>query len=273
MGVVAGSAGTTGAGRAPPPLTPPPVSAPPQRPATSSFARAPEPERAPPPRPERPLDRVSDWATDRAPERAPERPVERAPEPLPRPAAPLAAPEEAGLRPRLKLTPTTSDQEVKTVFSPPQAPAGGAGGRPGETIGDSWSWRELLSSMDNEGAAEDPALGDQLLTEIEAMGIDAVALLPRTRIEEVAAALNAGGDPEISREVVRRSAPAAVRRLARRLMSDRAFRGQADRFSRRYQELVGDAARDRDGMVAMALLASDQGRAFLLIDAAFSEMI
>jgi len=168
-----------------------------------------------------------------------------------------------GLRPRLRLTPTASDDEFKTVFD-------AAGGKPAETIGDAWTWRELLSSMDNEPVVEDSALGDKLLTEIEGMGIDAVALLPRLRIEEIAHALQLG-ETGASRQIVARLAPAAIRRLSRRMMSDRVFRGQADRFLRRYQALVIDAGRQRDGIVASALLGSDQGRAFLLIDAAASE--
>jgi len=142
--------------------------------------------------------------------------------------------------------------------------------KPAETIGDSWTWRELLSSMDSEPPIDDASLGDKLLGEIETMGIDAGALLPRGRIEEIAAAVHLG-DFAAGRQIVRRVAPAAIRRLARRMMSDRVFRGQADRFARRYQDLIIEACRQREASAASILLASDQGRAYLLIDAAHDE--
>ena len=55
------------------------------------------------------------------------------------------------------------------------------------------------------------------------------ALLPRVRIDQIAAAIQAG-EPAAGREIVRRLAPAAVRRLARRMISDRGFRTQAGRY-------------------------------------------
>ena len=200
-------------------------------------------------------------------------PLQAAPRPEPlRPEPPRPAPEappnaaEAGLRPRLKLTPTATDEEFKSVFE-------GASGRehrdPPEPAGDSWTWKELLSSMDEPGEAATVAGGsdEMLLNEIDAMGIDAAALLPRARIDEIAAAVNQS-EPAMMRAIVRRLAPAGIRRLSRRLLSDRAFRAQADRFTDRYQGLLDDAARERNAVVVAALLGSDQGRAFLLIDAA-----
>src|SRR3712207_6941968 len=52
-----------------------------------------------------------------------------------------------------------------------------------------------------------------------ALGIDAAALLPRTRLDEIGAVLQAG-DAGGAREVVRRLAPAAVRRLSRRVLTE-----------------------------------------------------
>jgi len=174
----------------------------------------------------------------------------------------------------LRLTPTASDEEFKTVFD-------AAGGREaarrepasprdsGEpTHGDSWTWRELLSSMDEEPAIDEVHLADPVLSEMEGMGIDAGALLPRGRIEEIAEATHAG-EAEAARRAVHRLAPAAVRRLSRRMMSDRAFRAQSDHFLRRYQGLLKGA----DRTVISALLGSDQGRAYLLFDAAVAEAL
>jgi hypothetical protein len=186
------------------------------------------------------------------------------------------APPPGGLRPRLKLTPTASDEEFRTVFgtaSGAEAPEPAATPPAGAGAGDSWTWKELLSSMDEgmgEGLGDDKSLADTLLAEIATMGIDAGALLPRTRIDQIAAAIQAG-EPSAGREIVRRLAPAAVRRLARRMMSDRGFRGQADRYVRRYESMINDTAGESHSFVAAALLGSDQGRAYLLFDAALSD--
>ena len=234
MGVVAGGAGTVRSTpvRTPAPTTPPPA---PREPVEVPRAR-----REPP---------------------AP---------PLPLPPQAEDLPPPAGLRPRLKLTPTASDTEFKTVFDAAggrEAPesAASAGGS------DAWTWKELLSSMDEgmgESLGDDKSLADTLLAEIATMGIDAGALLPRTRIDQIAAAFQAG-QPGAGREIVRRLAPAAVRRLARRMMSDRAFRANADRYARRYEVMIRDT--EGQSFVAAALLGSDQGRAYLLFDAALSE--
>jgi hypothetical protein len=185
------------------------------------------------------------------------------------------------LRPRLRLTPTASDEEFKTAFDAaggretpePAAPAQGAAGAP-----DGWTWKDLLSSMDkgagdglgDHGPDDDQSLADTLLTEIGTMGIDARALLPRMRIDQIAAAIRAG-EPRAGRELVRQLAPAAVRRLARRMLSDSSVRGQADRYVRRYQAMIAETAADDKSFVTSALLGSDQGRAYLLFDAAFSD--
>ena len=246
MGVVAGSAGGVSlrAASAPPPLS-------------QSLGQTPPPrEPTPPP--------VATAPT----------PVEQRPYSRPEPehvAEPRAA-ADAGLRPRLRLTPTASDEEFKTVFE-------SAGGREaarrepapaGETApgGDSWTWRELLSSMDDEPPIDEAGLADLILGEMESMGIDAGALLPRQRVEEIAGGTHAG-ETEAARRAVHRLAPAAIRRLSRRMMADRTFRAQSDHFVRRYQGLLLGA----DRAVISALLSSDQGRAYLLFDAAVAEAL
>jgi len=247
MGVVAGSAGGVSLRTTPPP---PPLQ---QSLAAEAPRAAPAPPVAPP---------------------AERRPYVR-PEPAPAPSAPEPrATTDAGLRPRLRLTPTASDEEFKTVFD-------AAGGReaarrepppakePGEpTSGDGWTWRELLSSMDDEPQIDEANLADLVLGEMESMGIDGGALLPRGRIEEIAAATHAG-DADAARRAVHRLAPAAIRRLSRRMMADRAFRAQSDHFLRRYRGLLEGA----DRTVVSALLGSDQGRAYLLFDAAGAEAL
>jgi hypothetical protein len=175
-----------------------------------------------------------------------------------------------GDRRRLRLTPTATDEEFRSVFeqansrksAPPTSEGEGQGG---------WSWRNLLSGIENSSPG-DAALGEKLAAEITAMGIDPHALLPRPRIDEIAAALQTG-DAAGAREVVKRLAPAAIRRLVRRLFSDTALKGNAERFLKRYAGMVEEAAgQDREGFLMAALLSSDAGRAYLLLDAASGDL-
>jgi hypothetical protein len=225
MGVVAGAAGTNQRAAPRPAQAPPPVPAPAPAPAATQPA--------------------------------PATPVARDPDPVP-------TADQAGLRPRLKLTPTATDEEFKSVFE-------AAGGQePAESVGDSWTWKELLSSMDDT-PIDEGALAGVMLGEVEAMGIDAAALVPRARIDEIAAALKTG-EAAAGRDMLRRLAPAAIRRLSRRMMADRNFHAQAERYVRRYQATIGEAAeREGEGFAAQTMLGSDQGRAFLLLDTAIAD--
>jgi hypothetical protein len=234
MGVVAGAAGGAGAPRLGPSRSVPPVL--PSRPLAKPPADAPAPVLAPAPNPE--------------------------PDPV------AATTPQPALRPRLKLTPTATDEEFKTVFE-------AAGGRETPDPADeSWTWKELLSSMDEPPVDADPAAAaERLIGEIETMGIDAAALLPRARIDQIAAQIH-GGDPSAGRVAVRQLAPAAIRRLSRRMMVDRPLRAQTEAYVRRYQSLIDDAAaRPGEVMVLAALLGSDQGRAFLLLDVGLSDVV
>jgi hypothetical protein len=89
-------------------------------------------------------------------------------EPAPIHAAPDAeAPfvEDPGLRPRLKLklTPTATDEEFSAVFEA----AGGVAADGGEPAheGESWTWKDLLASIDGadaDGERLQDILGDEL---------------------------------------------------------------------------------------------------------------
>jgi len=175
-------------------------------------------------------------------------------------------------RRRLRLTPTATDQEFRSVFEQasarkqaPQPPGGEPDGEGG------WSWRNLLAGIENSSPG-DAALGEKLAAEITAMGIDPHALLPRGRIDEIAAALQTRDDVG-AREVVKRLAPAAIRRLVRRLFSDATLKANAERFLKRYAGMIDEAAgQDREGFLLAALLSSDAGRAYLLLDAASGDL-
>jgi hypothetical protein len=205
----------------------------------------------------------------------------------PSPAATAAVPsaEALGLRPRLRLTPAAADVPAPqappvmpvqagaptAAFQPsalpssrPPAPSSAQGA--GE-----WTWKDLLSSID-EPPMDDDVLAERLISEIEALGLDASGLLPLNRIDEIAAVLQAG-DVEAAREVVRNLAPSAVRRLSRRVLTDKVLHAHADRYLQRYEDLLADSAkRDREGFVTAALLGSDPGRAFLLFNAAVGDL-
>jgi len=265
MGKVAGAAGGVAKPVAPIAAPPSPVARPvaPSVPVSASPLRAaPQPAetRALAPEPDR-FIRV---------------PVEAAPSP---PVDPL------GLRPRLRLTP-------EPAAAPPMASAAAPGGasvaapprpapaplsRPAETAraapadDSEWTWKDLLSSID-EPPMDDEVLAERLIAEIENLGLDASGLLPLNRIDEIAAVLQSG-DVEGAREVVRNLAPSAVRRLSRRVLTDKVLHAHADRYLQRYEDLLADSAkRDRDGFVTAALLGSDPGRAFLLFNAAVGEL-
>lgn len=192
-------------------------------------------------------------------------------EPARRPPEAAAGPAEAaGLRPRLKLTPTATDQEFRSVFETAggHAPSTQPTPEPGES---GWSWKDLLTSIDDD-ESDPESLAERMAAEIAGMGIDPAALLPRNRIDEIAAAVQTR-DIEGAREVVRRLAPAAIRRLVRRLFSDAAMRGQTERFLQRFGGMIEEAGeRDRSGLLAGTLLASEGGRAYLLLDAAAGDL-
>ena len=174
---------------------------------------------------------------------------------------------DISLRPRLKLTPTATDAEFSAVFEA----AGGRAAEPAEGAdGETWTWKDLLASIDGADA-EGERLQDVLGAELADMGILPAKLLPKARIDEIAAAVQTG-DGEGAREVVKRLAPAAVRRISRNLAADEPMRRQAQVYVRRYQTLVEDTAvRDPEGFLMANLLGDDAGRLYLLLDAAVDD--
>jgi hypothetical protein len=174
-------------------------------------------------------------------------------------------------RPRLRLTMTDQDRDMKTVFEPV---------RPDRARREQpvvRSWRDILKKMEDtppEALAETPGdladygggtLPARLRNEVEALGVDPAALLPRGRIDEISRSLG-DGDLDAGRDTVRRLAPAAVRRLTRRIDGDAELKADARRFVGSFGGQVLEALA-RDQAAASGLLGSDQGRIFLLLDA------
>jgi hypothetical protein len=115
---------------------------------------------------------------------------------------------------------------------------------------------------------EGERLEAQLSAELDRMGVDPAKLLPKGRVEEIAAAMQTG-DVDGVREVVRKLAPAACRRIARRLFTDDDVKRKTEIYVRRYKTLVDDAVvRDPEGFGLAHLLLGQPGRLFLLLDAA-----
>jgi len=208
-------------------------------------------------------------AATRAAAPIPPRPQPAVAPPLPlRPRADRPPPQPApqdddlSLRPRLRLTPAAdvSDEDDEEAPAPPPAD-----GDP------DLSWSELVAALD-ENEADDAELERTLIAQIDGLGIDAQALIPRRRLDEIAR-LYEGGDAAGGQDAIHRLAPAGVRKLSRRILSDKLLRVQAERLIDRYTELLrGVARRGGDGLTAAGLLGSDAGRAFLLLDAALADI-
>ena len=169
-----------------------------------------------------------------------------------------------GLRPRT-VAPSPAEP------SPPLAPA------PGRTppAGSGWTWRDLLSSVDGEGGGKPQDKGslDFLADEIRALGIDPMILLPITRVDELSAMIS-DGQGDSARELVRRLAPAATRKLSRRLLEEPRMRRSVMDFLARYQTGVETAIRrDRSGREVGALLSTEAGRLYLLAEAAAGDIV
>lgn len=196
------------------------------------------------------------------------------PEPEPEPEAPGAALAlQLGLRQRLRLTPTATDQEFSQIFAAAGGPSAALATSPDEARdGEGWTWKDLLTSIDQTDR-DGASLGDELAKELLEMGVDGEKLLPSARVLEIAAAVQAG-DMDGARQVVRRLAPAATRRIGRRLFTDDAIRQRTDAYLKRYRALTLDAAgRDPSGRMVGDMLSDPAGRTFLLLDAAAGDLI
>ncbi|HEY1072581.1 tipN [Brevundimonas sp.] len=197
-----------------------------------------------------------------------------------RPAAPAESKSAAkpveergfGLRGRLRLEPT----EVAAETPPPAAPA----------KDEALDWSDLVNGADQDveageapldldtpvmGAEAVDALADRITSAIRRMGVDPNALLPRARVEEAARAL-AEQEPDRARQIVRRVAPAAVRSVSRRILADAELRADADAYVRAFAQSVKDQTRHGDAQDVQGRLATDEGRAFMLLDAAIGDL-
>jgi len=214
--------------------------------------------------------------------------------PAPTPAAAPEAEDETPRR-RLRLTPArpVSDETFSEIFEaaggPPEAlgglrpeapapaparPAAPTSGRTPPAAG-GWTWRDLLSTVDANGqrTGPDSESMDFLADEIRALGIDPTVLLPITRVDELSTMIS-DGQGDLARETVRRLAPAATRKLSRRLLEEPRMRRSVMDFLARYQTEIETATRrDRSGREVGALLSTEAGRLYLLAEAAAGDIV
>ena len=168
-----------------------------------------------------------------------------------------------GLRGRLKLEPMSGASPVATP------------------VEDRLGWNDLVDDGPGEAPLDldtpvmpvggSDALGDRITAAIRRMGVDPNALLPRSRVEEAAHAV-AEGDPDRARQIVRRVAPAAVRSVSRRVLTDPELRSDADAYVRLFGRELSARASAGDGKAVLERLTSDGGRAYMLLDAAIGDL-
>ncbi|MNS83215.1 hypothetical protein D3C72_1169950 [compost metagenome] len=79
-------------------------------------------------------------------------------------------------------------------------------------------------------------------------------------------------EPDRARQIVRRVAPAAVRSVSRRILADAELRADADAYVRAFAQEMADHARHGDVHNVQGRLATDEGRAFMLLDAAIGDL-
>lgn len=192
--------------------------------------------------------------------------------PAPAPEAespPRARPERSeeprgfGLRGRLKLEPMPG----AAVRNQPEQ--------------DRLGWSDLVDEGPGEApldldtpvmpAPDGEAQGERITAAIRRMGVDPNALLPRSRVEEASQAV-AAGDFDRARQIVRRVAPAAVRSVSRRVLTDPDLRADAEAYVRAFSRDLSARAEAGDGPGVLGRLTSDGGRAFMLLDAAIGDL-
>ena len=169
-------------------------------------------------------------------------------------------PRSLGLRGRLKLEPMAGSEALTS---------------------DGLDWNDLVDDGPGEApldletpampAEASEALEERIVAAIRRMGVDPNALLPRARVEEAAHAL-AGRNPDGARQIVRRVAPAAVRSVSRRVLTDPDLRTDAEAFVRGFSRDLATRAAAGDGAGILGRLTSAGGRAFMLLDAAVGDL-
>ncbi len=141
-----------------------------------------------------------------------------------------------------------------------------------------WRWRDLLRSID-EGGSGAPARGgggggagaDAVVSALRRAGVDPARALDPDMTARIARARRRAGAGE-ARALVLDGAMSDVRRTASALSADPTLRGRAEGFLDEHARMVRRAVDQNDVAGLSALLDTDPGRAYLLIDAALADV-
>ncbi|WP_141653162.1 hypothetical protein [Phenylobacterium immobile] len=190
------------------------------------------------------------------------------PEVLPDPDEESAAKAE---HPRLRLAPTERDRAYASVFAVGEGVAAGTEAHPppepdDEASAETWTWSDLLASIGPEAGSSEVRdnAATALEAELAAMGVDPAAAPPAGRVME---ALGSARDISLARDLVRRLAPAQIRRIERRLQIDDRLSADVEPFLVRGRARLAEAAAAGDAVFERRL-ASRDGRLLLMLDAA-----
>ena len=202
----------------------------------------------------------------------------REPTPVPAPSSAAPAVEPDADRPRATPAEQTRGFGLRGRLKLEPMPGSNA---PAPAAGDRLGWSDLVDDGPGEApldletpvmpAATAEALEERVTAAIRRMGVDPNALLPRSRVEEAAKAI-AEHDPDRARQIVRRVAPAAVRSVSRRVLTDPDLRADAEAYVRGFARDLAGRADAGDGPGVLGRLTSDGGRAFMLLDAAVGDL-
>ncbi len=152
------------------------------------------------------------------------------------------------------------------------AASGGAGATPLMTGGDSddgWRWRDLLKNLDD--APQGAMVGEAVIIGLRRAGVDPATALDPDMTARIARARRRAGSGE-ARALVLDGAMDAVRRTAGALAADPSLRQRSEEFLDEHSRRVRRAIDENDAAALSTLLDSDLGRAFLLVDAALSDV-
>ncbi len=154
----------------------------------------------------------------------------------------------------------------RPIDDAPGVRVGGGGGQ----AGGGWRWKDLLRDTD-EKPAFSRGDADAVVSGLRRAGIDPGSALDPDMTARIARARRRAGSGE-ARALVIDGAVDDVRRTASALASDPGLRARAEAFLDDHARLVRRAVDQNDAQGLGALLDTEAGRAYLLIDAALSDV-
>lgn len=131
-----------------------------------------------------------------------------------------------------------------------------------------WRWRDLLKNVDE--TPNGALAGEAVVSGLRRAGIEPGRALDPDTTARVARARRRAGPGE-ARALVVDGALSEVRRTAAALAADPSLRNRAEDFVDEHSRLVRRAIDENDAGSLSALLDSDSGRAYLLLDAAMAD--